>query len=290
MTHKVLACVDGSAVGTSVCDVSAWASLALEAPLKFLHVIEKSHTPGMDDLSGSLGLGGRDLLLKELSELDARRHIVAIEHGKAILADAASRAEKAGVKPVETSQRHDRLLAALQREQPQTQLFVMGRQGNDHDDSAAAIGTHIENVVRTIHTPILMAVGAFVKPSRFMIAYDGSSSADKALVSLKTGPLAKLLGGLEGHIVMVGNDTADTKAKLAASEAALAASGIEVNSHLLQGKVAEQLVKFQADHDIELTVMGAYGHGRITEFFVGSNTSQMLASSSCPMLILREAP
>lgn len=284
MTQNILACVDGSMVGTSVCDYGAWASLTLKAPLKFLHVIEKTHTPGTDDLSGAIGLGGRDLLLKELSELDARRHIVAIEHGKAILADAQQRAEKMGVSEVEKSQRHDKLLGGLLAEQGQTQLFVMGRLGNDNDDKVDAIGSHIESVVRTVYTPILMVTGKFAKPSNFMLAYDGSPSADKAIAAIAPSPLLK---GLQGHVVMVGDGHADNQARLAAIKDTLAAAGLAVETHLKQGNVVEQLVSFQQAHDIQLTVMGAYGHARITEFFVGSNTSKMLASSTGPVLILR---
>ncbi|HAG96646.1 MAG TPA: universal stress protein UspA, partial [Gammaproteobacteria bacterium] len=39
--------------------------------------------------------------------------------------------------------------------------------------------------------------------------------------------------------------------------------------------------------NIELKVMGAYGHSRIREFILGSNTTRMLASSTVPVLILR---
>lgn len=287
MTKHILACVDGSMVGTAVCAYSAWASQKLDAPLKFLHVIEKSHTPGTDDLSGSLGFGGSDQLLKELSELDARRHIVAIEHGKAILADAVQRAAKLGVSDALTSQRHDRLLSALLAEQQSSQLFVMGRQGNDHDDDMGVIGSHIENVVRAVHTPILMATGTtatFTEPEKFMVAYDGSASADKAIAELAKGAI---LRGMSGHVVTVADKSAESERKLAAIKDTLAAAGLEVQTHLIKGAVAEQLVAFQKTHDIQLTVMGAYGHARITEFFVGSNTSKMLAASHGPVLILR---
>ena len=44
---------------------------------------------------------------------------------------------------------------------------------------------------------------------------------------------------------------------------------------------------FQERYDIELKVMGAYGHSRIRDFIVGSNTTKMLATSTVPVLILR---
>ena len=38
---------------------------------------------------------------------------------------------------------------------------------------------------------------------------------------------------------------------------------------------------------IDLTIMGAYGHSRIRQFFVGSQTTRVLASSITPLLLLR---
>lgn len=38
---------------------------------------------------------------------------------------------------------------------------------------------------------------------------------------------------------------------------------------------------------IDLTIMGAYGHSRIRQFFVGSQTTRMLANSVTPLLLLR---
>jgi len=51
MTH-VIACIDGSASAPAVCDYAAWASLRLEAPLTFLHVLDQRQYPVAADLSG----------------------------------------------------------------------------------------------------------------------------------------------------------------------------------------------------------------------------------------------
>ncbi|MBL4609320.1 MAG: universal stress protein, partial [Pseudomonas sp.] len=40
-------------------------------------------------------------------------------------------------------------------------------------------------------------------------------------------------------------------------------------------------------HDIDLLVMGAYGHSRIRQFFVGSTTTNILQKTSRPVLLLR---
>ncbi|WP_373217286.1 universal stress protein, partial [Parasutterella excrementihominis] len=44
---------------------------------------------------------------------------------------------------------------------------------------------------------------------------------------------------------------------------------------------------YQAEHGIDLLVMGAYGHSHIRQFLVGSTTTTMLRTSTLPVLLLR---
>lgn len=282
--QQITACVDGSAISTVVCYSAAWASSILQAPLTFLHVLEKSRSPAKEDLSGAIGLGSRERLLDELTELDEKRNKLAIEHGKHLLEEATKRATDAGAIGVTGEQRHDQLLDALLACEESTRLYVIGRLGEDHDPTKQAIGSHIENVVRAIHTPILMATGKFSTPCNYMLAYDGSETADKAIDRIANSPL---LSKLPGHVVMVGKETSENRDHLENACKILSSKGHQVQPHLLQGNVNECLMGFQERFNIELKVMGAYGHSRIREFIVGSNTTKMLATSSVPVLILR---
>ncbi|PDO41855.1 universal stress protein, partial [Escherichia coli] len=40
-------------------------------------------------------------------------------------------------------------------------------------------------------------------------------------------------------------------------------------------------------NDIDLMVIGAYGHSRLRRFFIGSHTTEMLSESHQPLLMLR---
>lgn len=282
--HQITACVDGSAISNTVCDTAAWASRVLEAPLALLHVLEKSRSPVTENLSGTIGLGSREHLLDELIELDEKRSKLAVEHGKHLLEDAKKRAMDAGAKEVIGEQRHDQLLDALLACEEKTRLYVIGRLGSDHDPQTQAIGSHVENVVRAIHTPILMATGKFSTPGNYMLAYDGSDTADRAIDRIANSPL---LLNMPGHVVMVGNETPENRKRLDGACELLSIQGHQVQPHLLQGNVIDCLMSFQDRFNIELKVMGAYGHSRIREFIVGSNTTKMLATSSVPVLILR---
>lgn len=282
--ERITACIDGSAISNAVCDSAAWASHVLQAPLAFLHVLEKSHMAPQDDLSGAIGLGSREHLLNELAALDEKRSKLAIEHGKHLLEDARQRAVAAGALGVSGEQRHDQLLDALLACEDNTRLYVIGRLGGNHDLQQQTIGSHIENVVRSIHTPILMSTGKFSTPGNYMLAYDASETADRAIDRIVNSPL---LASLPGHMVMVGANSPENSQRLDTACARLSSKGLQIQPHLLQGNVIDCLVGFQDRFNIELKVMGAYGHSRIREFIVGSNTTRMLASSTVPVLILR---
>lgn len=284
---KVIACIDGSQVAMDVCDAAAWASLKMEAPLDLLHVLDKEEYPTRDkrnDLSGNIGLGSREHLLAELTELDEKRSRLALEHGKHMLEDAKNRVEADGAEQVTTHQRHGSLVETLQEADPDMRMLVMGRQGEAHDNQAHSLGSHLENVVRTIHKPILVVVPGFNKPSRFMFAYDGSKTGQKALEKLIKSPLLK---GLECHLVMVSEEDDKHVNGLNQATARLSAAGYSVIPTIKQGAVQPVLSEYQTQHDIDLLVMGAYGHSRIRQFLVGSNTAKMVRLSDIPILLIR---
>ncbi|MEO0616212.1 MAG: universal stress protein [Pseudomonadota bacterium] len=283
-SRVVTACIDGSASTDAVCDAAAWASRIIEAPIRFLHVLERVRTPERDDLSGAIGLGSRSKLLDELTELDEKRGRLALEHGKLLLQDARERVTGQGAKDVVLQQRHGSLVEALQEYEDETRLFVIGRLGADSEGRQHAIGSQVETVVRAISRPILATVGAFSPPERWMLAYDGSEAATTAVARVARSPILK---GLPGHVVMVGEDTNVNRAQLEAAAADLRTAGHEVTYHLLRGNIVESLMTFRRETGVGLTVMGAYGHSRFREFFVGSNTERMIAQSAVPLLLLR---
>ncbi|MCU8104696.1 universal stress protein [Shewanella sp. SM101] len=280
---NVIACIDGSKVTLAVCDASGWAAQQLDASVTLLHVLDKSAYPIESDLSGNIGLGTREHLLNEMVELEARRGKLALEQGKYMLQDAKIRVvEKQPSRMVATLQRHGDLVETLLEQESHARLVVMGRQGEQHQ--AQAIGSHLENVIRTLKQPILVVMDEFTAPTRFMIAYDGSITAKKALNQVLTSPLLK---GLECHLVMVSDDQSLATAELALVAESLIAADFNVVTAVCQGEVQTVLEIYQLKHQIDLMVMGAYGHSRIREFFVGSNTTRMISKSHIPLLLLR---
>jgi nucleotide-binding universal stress UspA family protein len=96
-----------------------------------------------------------------------------------------------------------------------------------------------------------------------------------------------LLKGLDCHLVMVAESDDKHVGELKQATAILQEAGFNVIPVIKQGEVQPTLSQYQRDYDIDLMVMGAYGHSRIRQFLVGSNTSKMVRLSDIPVLLLR---
>lgn len=283
---KIIACIDGSRAATAVCAAAAWAQQQLEAPLELLHVLEKSDYPAEVDMSGNISLGAREQLLDELAELDSKRSKLMLEQGRFMLAEARRQVEEAGVPGEQVSelQRHDSLVDTLLEFEPQTRLLVMGRHGEVHDHASGAVGSHLENVTRTLQSPIMVALDNFRPPERFMLAYDGSATANKALRLVAQSPLFK---GIPCHLVMAGKRLERQREQLANAKTLLEGAGFEVIvAELDQEEVRTALLDYVAAQQIDMLVMGAWGHSRIRQFLLGSMTNWMLHNSQVPLLLL----
>jgi len=279
-----MACIDNSQSSLAVCDYAAWASQQLDAPLTLLHVLDEEKYPAAADLSGNIGLGSREHLLEELAALDAQRARLALEQGQHLLEAARERTVIFGAAYPELKQRHGHLLESLSDLQDDIRLLVIGRVGEDSTRSAHSIGSQIEAVVRTIHRPILITASSFKTPAKVMLAFDGSPTAYKTIQMLAASQLCE---GLPIHLVMVSVDSEGNREALEKARSMLLSSGFVVHAENRQGDVESALHAYQAEHGIDLLVMGAYGHSRIGQFLVGSTTTTMLRTATLPVLLLR---
>ncbi|MCG7600182.1 universal stress protein [Halomonas sp. McH1-25] len=284
MSEHVTACIDGSGYATAVCDYAAWASQRLEAPLTFLHVLDNHPPKSEGDLSGNIGLGSREHLLEELATLDEKRARVAQEQGRVMLEAARDRAVEDGIADPRTRQRNGELVETLSELEGEIRLLVLGKRGEAAHKASEHLGSNLERVVRALHRPILMVPDVFKAPERVMIAFDGSKTTCKGIETLAASPFLK---GLSCHVVTVGAEVADVQAQLDWAVRLLEQAGVEAHGEIRAGEVESTLHAYQREHDIDLLVMGAYGHSRIRHLLVGSTTTDMLRSAEIPLLLLR---
>lgn len=282
--NRVVACIDGSRAASAVCEYAAFACQRMEAPLTLFHVLNEERYPVEPDLAGNIGLGSREHLMEELAELDQKRSKLALEQGHHMLDAAEQRVQSHGVQEVIKRQRHGDLTDSLLTIENETRLVVMGLHGETSTERDVHIGSQLETVIRSVHRPIMLVPDAYTEPRSAMLAFDGSATTFKGLELLGNSPVFR---GFPLHLVMIGPDTNDRWEQLKKAERMLRDLGGEVHLAIRAGDVEKALHAYQQEHDIDLLVMGAYGHSRIRQFLVGSTTTNMLRTAEKPLVILR---
>lgn len=282
--NRVVACIDGSHFNTVVCDYACWISSKVGAPLKLLHSNEQHSVPSASAFSGSIGLGNREHLLEEFTAIEQERSKLLVASGWEILNHAKERAIAAGIEDIIIQQRHGPFTSTLSELEKNVRVVVMGIRGEDHEYEADQISTHIETIVRTLHSPILIVNDEFQLPKKIMLAYDGSEPSEKALNMVAQSLLFK---DLPCYLVHVNNGIDDGDEILEYAANKLRKSGLEVVAEEIKGKVVDALCEYRASHDIDMTVMGAFRHTRVRNLLLGSFTEKMLARTQKPLLLLR---
>lgn len=281
----ILACTDGSTYAPSIYQHAAWAAHRLTTGVEILHVInhhrEHSQT---HDLTGAIGFDASAELTTELASLEEVQGRVARIKGKAILEDGRQQLAAAGIMGVTTTQRHGTLVETLAELEPRAELVVVGKSGTHAVLAPGQVGGHLENLIRISIRPVLVAERAFKPIQRFLIAFDNSPSARKAVDYVANSPL---LHGLECQLVTVGLKGAAHETALNEAREQLARAGYTADAQLLPGKAATVIADQIKSANIDLLVMGAYGHSQIREFFVGSTTTKLVRTSLVSVLMFR---
>lgn len=284
MHNKVIACIDDSQYAESVCDYAAWSAQRLDAPLSLLHVLDEPGKSRKQNLSGSIGFGSQEALLEELASLDEQRAKVAMEHGRLTLKAARERAEAQGISGIETRQRHGELVDSLADLEAETRMLVVGKRGADTASAHGHIGSHLEQIIRALHQPILIAQQSFEPPERIMMAFDGSATTRKGVEMVAASPLFR---GIPVHLVMVGADIDSNREQLEWARKTLTDAGFDAAASIVAGEPETVLEEYQHAHDIDLLIMGAYGHSRIRHLIVGSTTTAMISKTRISLMVLR---
>ena len=278
---NILACTDGSLYAPSLYQQTAWAAKNLDATVRVLHVIERDEIPSNHDLSGSIGFHANDDLLEELTQLDEAHSRVARLRGNAILEDAKKQLPDL---TVTTSHLHGSLVDSVLDLGKETDLIVIGKRGEHADFAKGHLGSNLERVVRATHIPVLVAARDFKPVNRFLIAFDGGASSLKAIHYLATQPLLK---GAECHLLAVGKPDSEHEKELNDAATVLTGAGYKVTAELLPGEADEVIAGKVKEANIDLLVMGAYGHSRVRQFILGSTTTSLIRTCLVPVLLFR---
>lgn len=285
---QILLCTDGSTFAENIYRYGAWLATELGAEVNVLSVtdIRSQQVASTGNLSGSIGLGASEDLLKKLVDLEHEKAKINNQRAKLILQKAEESLKAAGVEQIKLIHKTGFLVDCFHEFEAESDLIVLEKRGEAAEFASGHLGANMERIVRSSHKPCFVTPREFKPIHRILIAYDGSSTGKRILQFLIDFPLFK---GLELHLLTVAKTENDPAATARINEARnrLETAGIEANYQLKVGESEKALTQYIHDQEISLLLMGAYGHSRIRNLVIGSTTAQVLRSSSIPVLLFR---
>jgi nucleotide-binding universal stress UspA family protein len=156
------------------------------------------------------------------------------------------------------------------------------------DDPEPLRGQLVEALLFDAAAPTLLVpyVGVdTLKTDKAIVAWDGSAQASRALRAA-----LPLLAGTRQVIVAMVTEADKWAGGVPGADVAshLARHGLSVDVKRLDNPmrdVAATLLGFVADENADWIVMGAYGHSRVRQLFLGGVTRALLGSATVPVLM-----
>ena len=283
---KILLCTDGSAYARVSYEYAAWLARRIDCTLEVLYVTDD---PGIaaktNDFSGNIGIDSYQNLLNEFVELESAKAKLDHKKAKIILQEAKQFFSNRHVDNIKLTHETGDLIELFHDLEQDNDLIILGKRGENANRASEHLGANLERIVRSSHKPCLVTPRKFRAIERIMLAHDGGKSCLKALQCLTKQSFVK---NLELHVVTV--DTGNTQKATQHLDSArdiLQQADLNPICRLLQGDAEPEIEQYIAARNIDLIVMGAYGHNRIRQMIIGSTTAQMLRNSQIPVVLFR---
>ena len=273
MTSTILVATDGSEAAAAAESFGTDLAKRLKARLLGISVIESRIAHGMQDD----GLGVTPPAVEPLAGYLKNR-------AGAVCRRLAERARSAGVEHT-TEVIHGIADDRIVEKGQQAEIIVVGRDGAHAQYRTGLIGSTVDGVIRkTAKSSLVVPAGAqLVGP--ILLAFDGSPGS--RIGARHAVQIATRLGE-PIHVFIDSKDKGRAIARF--DEVRELVGGLpvpvrEISSTL--GRPDVKIVDSAREVKASLIVMGAYGRNRITEYFLGSNSTAVVRTSSVAVLLAR---
>jgi nucleotide-binding universal stress UspA family protein len=279
MTMKMLIPTDGSDNSNIALEYGLYIAPKFDAAISGLHVIDVYLIQGpiITDISGAVGMPPYDGFFEAIeTSLN--------EKAQFVLNDFRQRCQKKGF-AAEVKKTIGKIDQIIVEEAQRADLVLMAKKGEHfHLKEGGLLGSVAEAVIRHCGKPVMVTPEKFQEIESMAIAYDGSEPAKNAL-KLSLEYSSQAAWPLTVLIINADSKKANTLCIEAEEVAGEYTADCEII--ILQGKESEEILKFTQEGSVELLVMGAYGHNRLREFFLGSTTTHIIRRSPIPVLLMR---
>ncbi|TVP80663.1 MAG: universal stress protein [Puniceicoccaceae bacterium] len=280
---NILICTDGSAYSAEACLYAAWLSRQTDANISVLYVsdLRQFEIPAVADFSGSLGIQPFEGMVSQLHEVEEIK-------ANFVKEQALKTLHGAGVAEGKIIFHHETglLVEVMSDYADVADIVLLGKRGENVNFATEHLGSMLERVIRSLEVPALVTNRKFKAFEKVAIAYDGGASCRKALDFLAN---QKLFKDMQLHVIVCveGHKEDAATQRLKEAESRLHAGGLYPTCQVLNGEVETAISNYVKRSEIDLLVLGAYGHSRIRELLIGSTTTELLRRCHVPVLCFR---
>jgi nucleotide-binding universal stress UspA family protein len=278
MLKSFLVPVDGSEYSAAAVGYAASLARREDARVTLLFVVDiiSLEGPFLADLSGIVGVAPYLDLQKQVRD-------TLVEKGKSVLETHAAACVAAGAE-CSTKLETGIVSRVICEEAAVHDAIVIGRRGEHASWSGFLLGSVVEEVVRGCAKPVLVTPKEFHPVTRILAAYDGSRTANRALA------LAATFAGVNDLplvVVCVSAEDREGRSTLDEAESYLEPHHLRLKTVLESGNPVDGIIQVAQREACDLIIMGAFGHSRVRELFVGSTTDGILRATHVPVLLYR---
>ncbi|HEY1852352.1 MAG TPA: universal stress protein [Candidatus Binataceae bacterium] len=278
MIKRILVGIDTSEHSRTAQTYAFHLARRLGATLIGVHVVDIVSIEGsfFHDISGSLGL-------EPYLDFSTRMREVLNARGKAVLEDFAQAAKREAI-AAETVLEMGVVPNQLCERAKATDLLMIGHRGVNERFSTGLLGSTTESVARKSPRPMLVSPIRFREITRALLAYDGSDRASRAMRA--AADFASTLD-IPLIVITVARDLKLGERTLNQARSYLEPYSIRAEFKLVPGHAHEGIIGSLKEFAADLLFIGAYGHSRIIEMVLGSNTEFVLRNAPCPVFLSR---
>ncbi|HDS74770.1 MAG TPA: universal stress protein [Firmicutes bacterium] len=285
MICKILAALDNSDCGRSAGKYAAYLGAELNAGVEALTVVDIRPLEGpiLRDFTAHLGLEPFETYTQALRDVLQQRADDVLELFRQ---DAA--AQSLDPERVSAGSELGIVAETICRRANSADLVVIGQFGESPAASGGLLGSTSEQVVRRTNRPVIVCPPMFRPITKALVAYDATPKAEDAL-HVAADFAAQLGIALTVLVVQDGEQVDEERATRIREQAEryLSNAHLRAEFSVVEGNPEEVIIDSADKGDHDLVAMGAFGHGRIRQLFVGSVTAHVMRSSKVPVLLSR---
>ncbi len=169
------------------------------------------------------------------------------------------------------------------QEEKSVDLIIMGKSRESENPKTPVLSDYSKAIIQKSYRSALVISSGHDPGDKILLAYGGSPTSGKALI--ESAIFATLLGAKKIFALCVNEDFENASPMLEIVEKYLKPYDIEVEKIWKKTSVSEGIINAVQDHEINLLIMGAYGHESWKEFIFGSNTEKVIQKLNIPMLL-----